>query len=142
MAAGRALGAERLQALCSGECYNPGGARRAIERLEIVRIRTQRNAADALAPLIEDPWRVAACDDGGEVCEMVIEDDAFVEDAVDTVYYARAVEAPSDAVNGAHAPCPPEREPDCLAPVEERAWSSPIFVDFAAPLSVPRAVLH
>ena len=115
---------------------------RAIERLEIVRIRTQRNAADALAPLIEDPWRVAAGDDGREVCEMVIEDDASVEDAVDTVYYARAVEAPSGAVNGAHAPCPPERQPDCLAPVEERALSSPIFVDFGAPLSAPRAALH
>jgi hypothetical protein len=69
----------------------------------------------------------------------------------DTLYYVRAIEAPSPAVNGANLRCQRdgagrcvELEPchgaedrtayedDCLATVEERAWSSPIFLDFGS----------
>ena len=67
-------------------------------------------------------------------------------DGRDTLYYARAIEAPSLAVNADNLRCERDAsgecssidicldEPDddgCLAPTEQRAWSSPIFVDFA-----------
>jgi hypothetical protein len=64
----------------------------------------------------------------------------------DTLYYARAIESPSLAVNADNLRCQRDAagecsgvdicldEPDdddCLAKTEQRAWSSPIFVDFA-----------
>ena len=62
----------------------------------------------------------------------------------DAVYYARALQEPTPAING--DPLSPERDADgrtlrtspclgpgtedgCPAPVHERAWSSPIFID-------------
>ena len=74
-------------------------------------------------------------------------DPDFEADRRDTVYYVRALQAETPAINGANArvvldadglavsasPCSggyatPEDD-DCLAPVRERAWSSPIFID-------------
>jgi hypothetical protein len=64
-----------------------------------------------------------------------------------TVYYVRALQQETPAINGANlrtvfddggrplesAPCfanhRSDDSDDCLAPVQERAWSSPIFVD-------------
>jgi hypothetical protein len=144
------LGEARLRQLCLGECDNPGDARRAISRIEIVRIRPQL-AGEPLEQLIESPWRTFDCSEwpAGEGCEVSFTDPDFADAARDTVYYARAVEVPGQAVNadtlgciegdnGAcekTVPCTerPGAGPDCLGEVEERAWSSPIYVDFAAP---------
>ncbi len=141
----RALGAERIAALCRGHCHHPSDVRKPITRIEVVRIRPQRAPDESIRALIEDPWRVLPCPALGEGCVSAFEDPGFSRE---TVYYVRAVQAPSPAVNGDPLRCErdargrcvraepcgllPDGTPDdCLAPVEERAWSSPIFVDAA-----------
>jgi hypothetical protein len=143
-----ALGDERLAALCLDECHNPGEVRHAIETLEIVRIRPQRSPSEDVADLIEDPWQTFECDGDLAGCVARFEDPEFERD---TLYYARALQEPTPAVNGAqlrtafatdadgsqraasvdpcHAGWRTAWGDDCLAPVRERAWSSPIYVD-------------
>ncbi|MCP4038271.1 MAG: DUF3604 domain-containing protein, partial [bacterium] len=144
--AAQALTRDRLESLCRGECYHPSDTRKAIERIEVVRIRPQRSADEAIRPLIEDPWRTLACPAEGQGCIVSFEDPDFVRDGRESVYYVRAIQKPSLAVNGDPLRC--ERDDkgactrgrpcgrdenglpeDCLAEVGERAWSSPIFVD-------------
>jgi hypothetical protein len=147
----RALAKDRLQRLCGGECYHPGDRRKRIERVEVVRIRPQIQAGEAVGSLIEDPWRVLACPPDEEGCTVYFSDPEFAQSRRDAVYYVRAVEAASPTVNGDNLRCerdesgqcitvqpcranaPTEYSDDCLADVEERAWSSPIFVDYDAP---------
>jgi len=145
-----ALTAERVASLCLDECYFPSDRRRPITRIEVVRIRTQQTSGEDVAPLIEDPWKTFACDGGSEGCQVVFSDPAFARDRRDTSYYVRAIEAASpvidadplgcrgesgDAADGGCVeldPCfdRPDAD-DCLSDSEQRAWSSPIFVDFA-----------
>jgi hypothetical protein len=139
-----ALSAERLERLCRGECYYPSDQRHAIESIEVVRIRPQRARGEPVAPLVEDPWRRFACPPDPAGCRVEFEDPELERD---TVYYVRALQEPTPAINGAGLrasfdargearsvePCRGNaRTPiddDCLAPVRERAWSSPIYVD-------------
>ncbi len=139
------LAPERLAALCLGECYNPGDTRRRIERIEVVRIRPRQTRDEDVAALIEDPWRSFACPPDEAGCAVEFEDAEFSTAGRDSVYYVRAVEAPSPQVNGDPLRC--ERDPagdciatrpcrtggddadECLSPAGARAWSSPIFVD-------------
>jgi hypothetical protein len=144
-----ALSPERLARLCFGECHNPGDARHAIAALEVVRVRPQVRPGEPLGALIEDPWRRIECVPDPAGCAASFEDPDFAASGRDAVYYVRALQEPTPAVNGANlrtrfdadgnavsvTPCygddrTPEGD-DCLAPVEERAWSSPIFVDQA-----------
>ncbi len=143
----RRLAPERLARLCLNECYHPSDVRKRIEAIEVVRIRPQRTPDEPVAPLIEDPWRTFACPADVEGCTVEFEDPEFVEGAREALYYVRALQEPTPAVNGdpmrcerdaagaclAARPCPaagPEFDPsdDCLSPVRERAWSSPIWV--------------
>ena len=151
-----ALGDERLAALCLGECHNPGDGRHRIERIEVVRIRPQLSPDEDVATLIEDPWRVLDCEDAGDGCVARFDDPHFTRD---TVYYVRAIQEATDAVNGAnlrttfagvegsgtrqarsvepcHAGWRTPWDDDCLAPVNERAWSSPIFLDTASDAAI------
>jgi hypothetical protein len=142
-----ALSPERLNRLCLDECYNPGEDRHAITAIEVVRIRPQAHPGEAVAPLIEDPWRRFECPPDPAGCRVEFEDPEHATAGRDAVYYVRALQEPTPAVNGAglrtefDAEGRPLRvhncsaswrtpfEDDCLAPVQERAWSSPIYLD-------------
>jgi hypothetical protein len=130
------------------ECHFPSDQRREITRVEVVRIRTQQHAGEEIAPLIEDPWKTLSCDPTADGCDVLFSDPDFPRDGRGTSYYVRAIEAASEVVDanplrcdadpGENAegrcikidPCfnRPDRD-DCTAPSEQRAWSSPIFVD-------------
>jgi len=145
-----AVGPERLEWLCRGECHHPSDERKRITRIEVVRIRPQSRAGEDVGRLIEDPWKTLPCDDRGAGCTARFEDPEFAGAGRDTIYYVRAIEEPSPAVNADHLRCRRDehgdclevspcyggyRTPDsddCLATIEERAWSSPIFVDWAS----------
>ena len=140
------LSPERIASLCRGECYHPGDRRIPIARIEVVRIRPQARPDEPLEALIEDPWRTIECDDRGEGCSATFTDEHY-DPAREHVYYVRALQVPTPAVNGDPMRCErdaegrcvrarscpasgPDFDPDddCLSPVNERAWSSPIFV--------------
>jgi hypothetical protein len=141
------LAAEQLTRLCHGECYHPSDRRIPIAAIEVVRIRPQQARDETVDALIEDPWLRHECPPDPAGCTFTFEDADFHASGRDAVYYVRALQAATDAVNGANlrtefdaegnairvTPCSGSyRTPandDCLAPVQERAWSSPIFVD-------------
>jgi len=141
---------ERLKRLCKNECYNPSDERRRITRIEVIRIRPQQRDDEPLEPLIEDVWKKHDCSAKGSSCEMQFEDPTFVEGKRDVIYYVRAIQEPTPAVNAASVRCERDKagncvrarpcygdyrtplEDDCLASNEERAWSSPVYVRFDA----------
>jgi hypothetical protein len=138
-----ALSPEAIESLCLGECYNPSDERRRITRIEVVRIRPQIAEGEDVAQLIDDPWVSIECEPSREGCAATVVDPDFSGEGRDTVYYARVFEEPAPAVNAAGANCEVDTEGrcvkallctgegDCLSEHEPRAWSSPIFVDFA-----------
>ncbi len=144
-----ALTPERLDYLCRGECYNPSDERYRITRIEIIRIRPQQRKGEPIQPLIEDPWRRFQCPPDPEGCVVEFGDADFLAGGRDVLYYARAVQEPTQAVNAgglrctynAAGECEKVRpcygdyridyDDDCLSPIEERAWSSPIFLNTA-----------
>ena len=100
-----------------------------------------------MASLIEDPWKVLPCPADDEGCTVRFSDTDFASSRRDAVYYVRALQEDSPTINGEYLRC--KRDPqgqciavnpcyataptastdDCLSDVQERAWSSPIFVD-------------
>jgi hypothetical protein len=142
------LSPERIEKLCHGRCYHPGDEQHAIAAIEVVRIRPQSRPGERVDDLIEDPWRRFECDPDPAGCVVRFEDEEFAAAGRDVVYYARALQVPTPAING--DPMSTEFdaqgratsvticsgsyrtpvEDDCLAPVSERAWSSPIYVDY------------
>jgi len=136
------LGAERVATLCHDECYHPSDTRRPIAAIEVIRILPQREDGEAVEALIEDPWRRFDCAPDPAGCKVRFRDEEYSSLARDALYYARALEETRPAILGdplrtrfdaAGQPiaidiC--DGDDDCLAPIQERAWSSPIFVDF------------
>ncbi len=141
-----ALTPDDVERLCLGECYNPGDRRRRITRVEVVRIRPQQSEDEPIASLIDDPWRSLPCPASEAGCSVEFEDPEFPSAGRETLYYVRAIQEPTLAVNGAGLRCEwndagectrvrpcygddrTSFDDDCLAEIEERAWSSPIFL--------------
>ena len=142
----RGLSPQRLTHLCKGECYYPADQRRLITRIEVVRIQPRVRPGEPIGGLIDDPWRVFSCPPDPAGCSVEFEDPGFASDGRDSVYYVRAIEQPSPAINAGGLRCERDAEgrctrvrrcgtadtvgDDCLSETEERAWSSPIFVDW------------
>lgn len=142
----QAIDSQYLQSLCGGECYNPGNSRKIIERIEIVKITPQISEGEDVSALIQDPWQSFECPPSEAGCEISFEDSEFINGNREAIYYARAIQEPSPAINAGGLRCEQDsngqcisvdpcysdfrtdRSDDCLAPNAERAWSSPIFV--------------
>jgi hypothetical protein len=141
------LSPERLAALCRGECYHPSDVRHPIAAIEVIRIRPRTAPGEDLTSLIEDPWRRFECGPNPAGCVVRFEDPEYPASGRGAVYYARALQVETPAINAANlrttfgpdgspvsvSPCfgsyKTDPDDDCLAPVRERAWSSPIYVD-------------
>ena len=143
------LSPERLEYLCAGECRNPSDSRHPITEIEVVRIRPQSQPEEDPTLGIEDPWLRIPCEPNRDGCVVHFEDPEFQKSGRDTVYYVRALQEPTPAINGdnmrarrdpegntlrvdlCHGDSRTDLKDDCLAPNQERAWSSPIYIDFS-----------
>ena len=140
------LSPERLEKLCGGECYNPSDERKIISRIEVIRILPQISEKENIDNLIQDPWKVVNCPKSQDGCTVKFDDPEFINLNRTVVYYVRAIQEPSLAINAGNLRCELNEKgecikvnpcygdyrtslnDECLAPNEERAWSSPIFV--------------
>jgi hypothetical protein len=134
------LGEELLEHICAGECYRPSDERLKITRIEVVRIVRQDEPEEDVAALIDDPFLSIPCEGEGDLCEVEFEDPEYASLDRNAVYYVRAIQEPTEVVNGAGIHCDEGRcetcaagyraDPtdDCLSEDEERAWSSPIYL--------------
>ena len=93
-------------------------------------------------------WKTFECKPSQQGCEIEFEDNEFSENSRDTIYYVRAIQEPSPVVNGGNLRCTynekgecikvnicygdsrTDKEDDCLTLSEERAWSSPIYINY------------
>ena len=139
------LPAEKIDTLCGGECYNPSSERLKITRIEVVKITPQKNKDENVDDLIQDPWMVLPCD-GENGCEVNFEDPDFIEQGRKSIYYVRAIQEPTETINGDALRCTFDSEGNCidvnpcwgdyrvdssdqcLSREEHRAWSSPIYI--------------
>lgn len=139
-----ALGPEKLDAYCANECYNPSSERRRITRIEVVRIQPQISKKEKIADLIQDPWKTLQCDNDNEACSVEFSDPEYSAEKRDTLYYVRAIQEPTKAINGGNLQTEFDQngnpiaitlcslEEGCPAmPAEERAWSSPIYINYS-----------
>jgi Protein of unknown function (DUF3604) len=95
---------------------------------------------EAIDELIEDPWLTIPCPGDTEVCETEFEDPWYASAGREVLYYVRAVQEPTPAVNAGMLRCEGDQcqpcygdyrtpfDDDCLSMNQERAWSSPIYL--------------
>ncbi|QMW23029.1 DUF3604 domain-containing protein [Sandaracinobacteroides saxicola] len=139
--------AARLQALCSGECFNPTDERERITRIEVVRIRPQVRAGEDVGGLIEDRFLVHACPPSADGCTFRFSDPGYAAGRRDAIYYVRAIQEATPTINADPLNCTRDAAgkcvkvrlcygdyrsgaSECRAPSEPRAWSSPIYLDW------------
>ncbi len=138
------LPADRFAKLCRGECYNPSDERLKIVRIEVVKITPQMMVGEPVENLIHDTWKSIPCDDQGAGCSVEFDDPDYAIGGRDTLYYVRAIQEATPTINGANLRCifdeqgkcaavnpcygdyRTPKSDNCLADVENRAWSSPI----------------
>ena len=141
------LATERAQKLSQGECYNPSDERYKLDRIEIVRITPQNYAEEPVKDLIQNQWKTFDCQNK-TTCEISFSDPEFSTGERDVLYYARVFEEPIATINGGnlrttfdennkaiavnicHGDFRTEQLDNCTEMVSQRAWSSPIFVDY------------
>ena len=113
-----------------------------------MRIRPQIAPNEPLEDLVEDPWRSFECGEDPNGCQVEFEDPDFVEGARPALYYVRAVQEHTKMINADNVRCQYDaqgkciavnpcygdyrtpRSDDCKASAQQRAWSSPIFVNY------------
>jgi hypothetical protein len=135
------LSNERLDYLCAGECYNPSDERYSITRIEVIKITPQEYRGERIADLINDAWKTIECPKNNKICEATFTDNNYIRDSV---YYVRAIQEGIQAINGKQivnnngdmtkikickGGYQTNLQDDCLYSSEERAWSSPIFIN-------------
>jgi hypothetical protein len=87
------------------------------------------------------------CDPNPAGCVVRFDDPEWKASARDALYYVRALQEPTPAINGGglrtrfdsggnpvsidicYGDARTPLDDECLAPAQERAWSSPIFID-------------
>ena len=139
---------EEIEKICKNECYNPSDIRKNISRIEVVKITPQISKEENINNLIIDSWKTFDCKPNQQGCEVEFIDEDFTASSRDSIYYVRAIQEPSPVVNGGNLRCTyndkgecikvnicygdsrTDKEDDCLSLSEERAWSSPIYVNF------------
>jgi hypothetical protein len=116
-------------------------------------------AGENVNNLIQDVWQSFECPMNVEGCSITFTDESFESSARDASYYVRAVQEPSTVINANNLRCTynesgecekvnichgdfkTAREDDCLSTSEEKAWSSPIFVNYDAKRSAVAALI-
>ncbi len=112
-------------------------------------MRTRRRPLGTIETLVDDPWKAVECVASPEGCSAEFIDPDFAalsEGGREIVYYARAIQEPTLAVNTGGFRCVYDDtgrcvemnlcyeddrtspHDDCLAENQEHAWSSPIFL--------------
>jgi len=142
------LSNEDIKNICKNECYNPSDTRKKISRIEVIKITPQVYLGEDVNGLIQDVWKSYDCPTSSEGCEIAFTDEEFETLARDSSYYVRAIQEPSASINAKNLRCTynekgecekvnicngdfkTAKEDNCLASSEERAWSSPIFINY------------
>jgi hypothetical protein len=118
-----------------------------ITRIEVIRILPQEYENEPVEGLVEDVWKTFPCNSTS--CQISFSDEQFSVSQRDAVYYVRAIEEPSLKLSADPLGCEfdengkciktqicrvgvRENRGECLAPAENRAWSSPIYVNYSS----------
>ena len=122
--------------------------RKIITRIEVIKVTPQAFKGEQVDGLISDPWKVFNCEPNQQGCEVEFSDGEFNSASRDASYYVRAIQEPSPAVNAGSLRCTYDdegnclevnicygdnrtaKDDDCLVMSEERAWSSPIYLNY------------
>jgi len=81
---------------------HPGDERQRIAAIEVVRIRPQQSPGEDVTPRVEDPWRRFECPPDPADCQVSFSDEEFAVSARDAVYYGRALQEETPAIDGAN----------------------------------------